>query len=106
MSGIVPTGRVRAFIAPAGTSLDDPDGDWRDLGPIAVDGVTFTSGGLVQPSKTWKVPTEPVTCTIPLQTIRCPWNSHRWMYGRPHPGQRRAKTLYRRRARRRTGRRR
>ncbi|MEV0996852.1 hypothetical protein [Nonomuraea sp. NPDC050202] len=102
MTGIIFGGRVRAMVAPAGTRLDDPDGDWRDLG-ILGDGIGFASGGVVEaaPRESWKLPGD-VTFTIPFQVIRCSWNAHRWMYGRPHPGQRRAKTRYQARARRRT----
>ncbi|WP_433513827.1 hypothetical protein ACQP2T_61485 [Nonomuraea sp. CA-143628] len=106
MSGIIPNGRVRAQVAPVGTSPADPDGDWRDLGHLTVDGLTFATGGVVPaPLESWGM-AGPFTFTIPLHVVRCSWRGHRFMHGRPHPGQRRAKALYRRRAHRRTGRRR
>ncbi|TMR92577.1 hypothetical protein [Nonomuraea basaltis] len=100
MSGLT-FGRVRAFmLGPAGSSPTDVDG-WQDFGYIEGDGIAFAPDPLPQTERLKPWPSGPISFTIPIRWIRCSWQAHRCLYGRPHPEQRRAKTLYRQRARRR-----
>ncbi|MEU4231114.1 hypothetical protein AB0F17_43055 [Nonomuraea sp. NPDC026600] len=106
MSGVF-HGSVRAFkLGPSGASPTDANG-WQDIGLLDVDGLSFAPDLVTSAERleTWASPGR-LEFTIPIRMIRCSWWAHRFFYRRPHPGQRRAKTLYQQRARHRTGRRR